>query len=499
MSYYLGLDNGGTTTKASVFDSLGRELATASVSTDSFNPFPGHMERDMEQMWQANCQVIRCVVAQAEILPSQIAAVAVCGHGKGLYLWGKDGRPVRPGILSTDSRGAQLVKQWIADGTQDALRPLTRQGILACQPTVLLRWLQEQAPETAQKTQWVFSCKDYLRFRLTGVACAELTDLSGTGLLNLNTGDYDWEILQKLHLTDFAHAMPPVCRAAQVCGTITAESAEATGLIEGTPVAGGMFDIDACALAVGVTKPETLCMIAGTWSINEYVSTVLVEKDVMNSLFCLPEYYLIEASSPTSAGTLEWVIDTFLPDLRQQYGSGVYDCLTAMADSVPAQASCPLFYPYLVGGTGNAAARGMLAGMDAGHCREHLIRGVFEGIAFSHRYHFDRLVRAGGQWECIRLTGGAARSAFWAQMFADVMQMPVEAVSINECGTLGCAMAAAAAIGEYPDLHTAAANMMPQPIRYLPDTDRAAAYREKYRHYLCFFQAAEQDGRQGDV
>lgn len=495
MRYFLGLDNGGTTTKASVFDCYGRELATASVSTQVYSPFPGHMERDMEQMWQANCDVIRRVVAQAEISSSQIAAIAVSGHGKGLYLWAKDGSPVRNGILSTDSRGAELAQRWINSGVQEELRPLTLQGILACQPTVLLRWLQEHEPETAERTRWIFSCKDYLRFRLTGVANAELTDLSGTGLMNLNTRNYDETILQRLGLADFAHALPPICTATQVCGTVTAEAAEATGLMVGTPVAGGMFDIDACALAVGVTKPETLCMIAGTWSINEYVSAAPVEKGVMNSLFCLPEYYLIEASSPTSAGTLEWAIDTFWPDLRQQYGKNIYGYLTEQASTVQPQIPCPLFYPYMVGGTGNAAARGMLAGMDAGHRREHLIRGVFEGIAFSHRYHFDHLVQTGGQWDCIRLTGGAARSAFWAQMFADIINMPVEAVSVNECGNLGCAMAAAVASGTYPDLHTAVANMMPRPVRYLPDESRAAAYEEKYRNYLRFFPAAEQNWR----
>ena len=79
-----------------------------------------------------------------------------------------------------------------------------------------------------------------------------------------------------------------------------------------------MFDIDACALAVNVTDEENICMIAGTWSINEYLRKEPVTDGsvLMNSLFCLPEYYLIEESSPTSAGNNEWFIRQLLPELK---------------------------------------------------------------------------------------------------------------------------------------------------------------------------------------
>lgn len=104
MNYYVGLDNGGTTTKAAIFDAKGKEIATASTATKMLVPQPGFTERDMEEMWEANCQVIRRALEKAGVTGEDIACVAVCGHGKGLYLWGKDGRPVRNGIISTDNR-----------------------------------------------------------------------------------------------------------------------------------------------------------------------------------------------------------------------------------------------------------------------------------------------------------------------------------------------------------------------------------------------------------
>ena len=104
MRYYLGLDNGGTTTKAALYDEKGNEKGFASVDTRMLTPRPGFTERDMDEMWEANCADIREVLKKTGIKGSQIRAIAICGHGKGLYLWGKDDRPVRNGIISTDNR-----------------------------------------------------------------------------------------------------------------------------------------------------------------------------------------------------------------------------------------------------------------------------------------------------------------------------------------------------------------------------------------------------------
>ena len=89
--------------------------------------------------------------------------------------------------------------------------------------------------------------------------------------------------------------LPEIKNSTDICGYISKEASSKTGLVEGTPVAGGMFDIDACAIATGVVNEDNICMIAGTWSINEYLKTspVLDGSVLMNSIFCIPKYYLI--------------------------------------------------------------------------------------------------------------------------------------------------------------------------------------------------------------
>lgn len=492
MTYFLGLDNGGTSTKAALFDDQGREVAVASTATEMLVLSPGFTERDMDEMWQANCRVIREVLERSGVAPEDIACVACCGHGKGLYLWGKDGHPVRNGIISTDNRAWNYPIQWEKEGITQQVFQRSCQHILASQPVALLAWLKEHEPEALERTQWIFACKDYVRFCLTGEAWAERTDYSGCNLVNLHTGEYDPELLKLFGLEKCLEKLPPLCLSTQICGRVTAQAAALTGLKEGTPVAGGAFDIDACALAVGITSEENVCMIAGTWSINEYIrpQPVLDGKVLMNSFFCMPDYYLIEECSPTSAGNNEWFIRTLLPELQQQ--GQVYQIMNEWVESIPAKEFCPVFLPFLMASNVHPNARGSFVGISNYHTRKHLARSIYEGIAFSHRYHFEKLLATRTQPpRAIRLAGGVVRSAVWTQMFADVMGLPVEVVDAKETGALGCAMIGATAVGYCSDLEEAAARMCHISTPILPVEENRAVYEKKYQLYLQTIQALD--------
>lgn len=497
MKYYLGLDNGGTSTKASLYTIDGNEVFTSSTDTNMITPRPGFTERDMEEMWRANCKVIKDVISLSGIDAHDIAAIACCGHGKGLYLWGKNGKPARNGIISTDRRAQEYVDAWIADGTEKKVFAISCQHIMACQPVALLAWLKDNEPATLQDVQWIFECKDYVRFRLTGEAYAEKTDYSGANLLNLHTNQYDETLMKLFGIEEFLYALPPLCGSFDACGVITEETAALTGLIAGTPVAGGMFDIDACALAVNVTNEDHVCMIAGTWSINEYIrkEPVLDGKIQMNSLFCIDGYYLIEESSATSAGNNEWFIKTLMPELVLQCkaeGKSIYEKANELVASLSAQDFCPTFLPFLMASNVNPNALGSFVGLSNYHTRAHIMRSVYEGIAFSHRYHLDKLLATrDSDPKSIRLAGGAARSKVWTQIFSDVMKMPVETVQANETGTLGCAMAASVASGDYPDIQTAAEKMTKLSRIVSPIEENSKAYERKYNLYMKLIDALD--------
>ena len=487
MAYYLGLDSGGTNTKAALFDEGGREIVSASRDTAMLTPFPGYTARDMEEMYDSALSVIDEVVFKSAVDPAEILGLAICGHGKGLYLWGHDDYPVRSGIISTDNRAYEYPAKWQQDGTEKAAFALSMQHILPSQPVALLAWLRDNEPGVLEKTKWVFECKDYLRFRLTGEAFAERSDYSGAHLLNLSTGQYDQNLLALFGLADIFDKLPPLRNSFDLCGRITQEAAAKTGLLPGTPVAGGAFDIDACAIAAGVTNDEYICMIAGTWSINEYVSSAPVTdgRVLMNSLFCEAGRYLIEESSPTSAGNLEWFIRSLFPELRASLPDGdIYGLINSEVSSLSADEPCPIFLPFLLGSNVHPGARGSLIGLLGYHTRAHILRAVYEGVAFSHRFHFEKLMACRKTPpKAIRLAGGAARSQVWAQMFADVMGLPVEVIDANETGALGCAVIASVAAGRNKTLDEAVAKMCRIGGRYDPNSAAIEAYDKKYMLY----------------
>ena len=489
MHYFIGLDNGGTTTKAAIFDEKGTQLGVCSMETAMLTPKADFVERDMEEMWDANCAVIKGVLEKTGISGEDIAGLGICGHGKGLYLWGKDGKPARNGVISTDNRAYKYVDRWKSDGTEDKVFERSCQHIMNCQPVALLAWIKDNEPEVYSNIGYVFECKDYVRFRLTGEARAEITDYSGANLLNLKTRSYDRELMKLFGIEEIMDALPPLVRADEVAGYVTKEAAGKTGLKEGTPVVGGFFDINACAVASGVISPDLICMIAGTWSINEYIrkEPVLDGKVLMNSLFCLPEYYLIEESSPTSAGNNEWFVKQLLPELRSQLkaeGGSIYETVNEWVEEIGPDTFVPMFLPFLMASNVHPNAKGSFVGLNVSHTRKHMARSVYEGIAFCHRYHLDKLLATRDEApKAIRLSGGAAKSKVWTQMFADIMKLPVETVEADEAGALGCAIAAASATGVYDSLTAAIENMTRIKAAVQPDESRFAIYDKKYHLY----------------
>lgn len=491
--YVIGLDNGGTSTKAAIFDLNGKQLAAAGKSTKMITPKSGYTERDMEELWLANCDCIKRAIEKAGIDAADVIGLAVCGHGKGLYPWGKDGKPAYNGIVSTDSRAWQYPIKWNESGVHEEIYPQICQQFMACQQVCLLAWLKDNEREVYDNIEWVFSVKDYIRFRLTGEAYSEATDISGSGLMDVKNARFDKEILEKLGIGEMYDALAPVKYSSDLCGTITEEASALTGLPVGTPVAGGMFDIDACAVAVDLTNPERMCTIAGTWSINEYISEkpIMDGTVAMNSLFAMPGYYLVEECSATSSGNLEWYIENCLENMEVPEGKNKYELINEMVDSVPADQCDVYFLPFLYGSNAHPLGKAAFVGLTTFHDKASMLRAIYEGVCYSHKTHIDKLLLSRKPPKAIRMAGGAVNSKVWVQMFADVLGFPIEIVDANELGALGCGMAAAIAAGIYKDYREAAEHMVHVSGVVEPNPEKTAIYAKKYAKYRAVSAALD--------
>ncbi|KQS71232.1 xylulose kinase [Rhizobium sp. Leaf371] len=487
-TYLLGLDAGNTVIKAVIFDLNGREIATAAEEGHSRMPFPGQVERGLEELWANARQVIRACLAKAKIRPENIAAIGCAGHGNGLYALDRDGAPLL-GIQSLDTRATGLVDEWRAQGIGARVQPIARQHPWPSQTPTLLAWLKRYRPDMFARIGTVFFSKDFIVNRLTGSRVSEVSDMSGAGLLDLATRRYDAALMDAYGLGDCMDLLPTLIESADIAGHVSADVARETGLAAGTPVVGGLFDVVASALGSGVTRTGSASIIAGTWSVNQ----VIVDRpDLDKPVFMASTFdrtrYLAMDNSATSAANLEWLVREFFEGDHEADVSP-FDACCALAGLIDVAPDDPLYHPYLYGAQQDGHARAGFYGMAGWHTKGHLVRALLEGVAFGHRQHIDTLRDAGATFNEAVLSGGGSRSLLWPQIFADVLGIPVSVARSRETGALGAAIAAGTGVGLFPDFGQGAMAMVQSDRHYTPDAALAGHYARRYALYQDMSEA----------
>ena len=489
----LGLDIGGSFVKATVFDLDSGLVRTRGRGVPVLHPATGHNERDATTIWHTTASVIHEVT---DSLPSRsrLDAVGITGHGNGLYLVDRRGRPTRHAVMASDTRAVELVRAWIGEGVPERLAPLTWNRLWPGQPGPIMAWLDRHDPTCLERSSYALMCKDFIRAQLTGEVGTELTDLSCNGLFANTSETPCAEAFQALGIPHLAGLVPPPARPSEVVGQVTREAAELTGIPAGTAVVAGVVDNVALHLGSGVLDGSRICVAAGTWSVNQ----LLVPREEMVSgrrlgeaapfaacLAAAPDTALLIDASPTSASTLAWAVDQVMTGLRHQaetLGTDVFELVLRRVAARSPQSDDPIFVPYLDGSRDNPAARGAWLNLSSWNDEDALLGAVVEGACMEHRRHVERL-SAGPERLPLRLSGGAARNATWVQRLADVTGRPVEVSSSRELGTVGAAVFAGVGIGVFPDPSTGIAALDPGRTAFSPDQARAAHYENRYHRY----------------
>ena len=473
----LGIDVGNTVVKAVLFDMSGRRVATHGVDGVSLKPSAGMVERPIADLWASACQAISGCLAKTGEEGHRIAAIGLAGHGNGLYLLDREGEPLI-GIQSLDSRAAGQARD-LDQRVGKRLHEICLQRPWPAQTPVLLGWLKSHRPDLYVRAGTLSFAKDILCGRLTGTRVAEVSDMSGAGLLRLPDAAYDEELLGLYGLEDAMSLLPTLVLPTDVVGQVTPEAAAATGLAAGTPVVAGYFDVIASALGSGAAGPGNASIVLGSWSINQvFTRTPIRDPRVfMVSAFGDERYSSME-NSATSAANLEWYVRTLVE--RGAHHPDPFGHVNEAVATAPIASDDPMFHPFLYGSRHGAHHRGGFYGLAGWHDEGHLLRAVFEGVCFEHRRHIGVLRAAGADIDEIVLSGGGARSPVWCQMMADCLAQPIILGSEEESGALGAAIAAAIGIGRFPDEIAGAAAMTHARARLAPDPAASAVADRRF-------------------
>jgi sugar (pentulose or hexulose) kinase len=485
--YILGIDSGTSAVKAVLLDLRGGEVAVATETTPVETPHEGWSEFDLHQDWHSVTRAIRRLLNETKVDPAQLLAVGVTGKGWGCCYLDERNEPVRKGILWNDARSGPYIEEWARSGVMAEVFRISGNYSYTGDCGPITRWIVDHEPDTVRRAAHVIFPPAWLVYQLTGRLKADPGDASS--LFDARRRSFSDELFGLLGIQSMRDRFPDPTPCTEIAGEVTPRAAEATGLKAGTPVVLGEVDVSSCATGVGVIERGDVCIILGTAHIvSVCLETPIFEPEVGLFMTYIDDKYLKLPSPAIATPNVDWYLKTFGHADRAEAAAAkqdVFQYLEGRLAAIPPGAEGIIYHPYLspMGERcpfSKLTAKGNLFGLAADHDRHHILRAIYEGVAFSA---LDCLTACQTPISKVMLSGGGARSAVWGQIEADVLGTTVTVPAGTEFGARGAAMSALVAMGVFPDYPAAIRACIAQDRIYEPSSRNHAIYQDLFHLY----------------
>lgn len=491
-SKLLGIDVGTGGTRAVLIDGNGKVIASCTSEHAPFNsPQTGWAEQDPHDWWRATGEAVRQVLAKSGTPAADVAAVGFSGQMHGAVLLDEAGDVLRPALIWCDQRSAPEAEELTAELGSDKIIGWTCNPALPNFTLTKLLWVRKHEPHLFERFRTMLLPKDYVRFRLTGERGMDMADASGTLLLDVTRRRWSAEMAKAAGIE--MATLPPLFESPDVCASVSRASAQALGLLEGTPVVAGAGDQAAGAVGLGIVRAGAVHATIGTSGV-VFAATDRPALDPKGRLhtFChaIPGRWHVMGVTQAAGLSLRWFRDNFgaLPD----DGRDPYDRLTDEAGDVPPGCDGVLWAPYLMGERTphlDPQARAALVGLAASHGRGHVVRAILEGVAFSLRDSFSIFAEMKVPVSQIRLGGGGARSWLWRQIQADVYGHPVQVLEAEEGAAYGAALLAGVGAGTWASVDEACEQSVRVAREIAPHKANIPIMNQQYEAYQRLYPA----------
>jgi xylulokinase len=501
MGVYLGIDVGTSGTKTLAMRTDGRILATATVEYPLSSPRPGWSEQAPDDWWQATIQSVRAVLKKGKIKPADVAGIGLSGQMHGSVFLDSRQHVIRPAILWNDQRtSAECADIEARAGGRAQLIELVANPALTGFTAPKILWLRKHEPKHYEKVRQVLLPKDYVRFRLTGEFATEVSDASGTLLLDVRNRRWCTTLLDLLQLD--SAILPKVYESEDVSGKLSAAAGRLLGLPAGISVVGGGGDQAAGAVGNGIVRKGVISATMGTSGV-VFAHSDAVQYDPQGRLhtFChaVRGKWHIMGVVLSAGGSLQW----YRNQLAQAEVSAArkkkidpYELLTAQAAEAPPGCEGLYFLPYLTGERTPHAdphARGAWVGLSLRHGRAHLLRSIIEGATYAMRDSLEIIRQMQVPVKEVRLSGGGARSRFWRQIQADVYGAKAVTTNSVEGPAYGVALLAAVGTGAYKSIVEACQATIKIESSTSPGSRSQRVYDTAYPMYQKLYRSLKDD------
>ena len=497
--YILAYDLGTGGLKAALFDESLSITAETFFEYPTFYPGPKLHEQKPSHWWQAVCGSTQALLEKVGLDSSQIGGLALSGASLVAIPLDKEGTPLLEQVpIWSDMRAESQARGFFQAVPQTEWYLATGCGFPpACYSLFKLMWMRENQPEVFSKTTQVVGSKDYINFLLTGRLATDYSYASGTGAFGLEQGATRKDFLRAAGLPE--DIFPEPGPSHQEVGQITPSAAAQTGLRPGTPVFCGGVDNACMAMgAVGAAEGRSyVSMGSSAWVPVNCKNPVLDAATRPYTFAHLQEGMYTSAYSLFAGGnSLRWARDVLFPELNKDTA---YQEMDRLAAAEPLGAGGVLFHPGLAGGTMQDSTpnlRGAFMNLQLGTSRASLLRAVMEGVAMNLALSLELLRERCPIQEPILFCGGGSKSPVWMDIFADVLNTPLEKSNVDQsAASLGAAAAAARGLGWWKD-YTPLAGVHKRERLAAPNPERARQYQALLP---LFRQVCRAAGELGDI
>ncbi|MDE3270320.1 MAG: glycerol kinase GlpK [Pseudomonadota bacterium] len=478
MATVLAIDQGTTCTTALLVDHRGKVITQQSVELPCHSPQPGYVEFDAEQLWQTALTVSQQVIQQR-----RVQAIALTNQRESVIVWdANSGKPVAPGISWQCRRTASRCAKLQAKGYLPSIQQKTGLILNAYFSASKLEWLLKQKgirPQ-AERGQLLFGTVDsWLLWKMTGEHKTDYTNASRTMLFNINSLEWDTELLKLFHIP--ACMLPTVQPSASMFGTATPRH------LEGIPITGIAGDQQASLFG-------HMCFTKGTAKNTYGTGSFLMShagdqrpppaEGLITTLACnltATPQYAVEGSVFSAGSAVQWLRDNLQCITSAAASETISQTVadTAGVHVVPAFAG--LGAPFW-----NAKAQGAIVGLTAHTKPAHIVRATLEAIAWQSA---EVLLAMHLQLNSLRVDGGASKNNFLLQFQADILNLKIERPAATDITALGVAYLAGLGVGIWRDtselqkLYTHDQTFIPQ-MDAQEREQRLAAWRRAVRMVL---------------
>lgn len=499
-NYLLGIDIGTTGTRSLVINEDGSIIGSAVKEYPLYTPKPGWAEQEPEDWYDATIQTIKEVLEKNEIKGSDIKAIGLSGQMHGSVFLDKNNEVIRPAILWCDQRTEpQCQEIYNIFGYENFIK-LSYNKALPGFTSPKILWLRENESENYKKVYKILLPKDYVRFMISGVYATEVSDAAGMLLMDIKNRVWSNEILNGLEIDK--NFLAELYESYEISSRVNEKTAKLTGLLAGTPIAGGGGDNAAGNVGSGIIRQGIISDSIGTSGVVfAHSDSPVYDPEGRLHSFChaVPGKWHLMGVTLSAAGSQKWYYDTFGPSksiMQERPDLKKYKLLDAQAEKVSAGSNGLIFLPYLSGERsphGDAYARGVFFGISYVHGQDHFVRSIMEGVAFSQLDCLNLMRSLGINSDKIVLIGGGSRSKIWREIICDVFETPLITLKNEEGPAFGAALLGGVGCGLYKSVEEAVGKTVRQADEIKPNSGNFPIYRKTYDIYRSLYKDLKDD------